>query len=144
MGPFNKYVTVEGEGWGSWDPWQTVTEISGEGGSGFTRYVTVKYKIFTIISRKLQCISNTFLQNTVKISKCNLNCKLIHIYTVIILTLTYACSLLKVRDEPHLDSRSRISYWNRYVTEGIRGEARLIYRYEAWHRGGWGLKKTVF
>ena len=42
-GPFNKYVTVEGERWGSGDPWQTVTKIwGGGGGSGRTCYVTEK------------------------------------------------------------------------------------------------------
>ena len=55
-------------------------ENLGGGGSGFTRYVAEKYEIFTIISHKLQCISNTFIQNSVKIFKCNHSCKFMHIY----------------------------------------------------------------
>ena len=48
--------------------------------SGLILYMTEKYKFSTIIEQKFQCLSNTFLQNTVKISKYNCSCTFMHIY----------------------------------------------------------------
>ena len=89
----------------------------------------LKYKISTIISQKFQCISNTFLQNSVKISKCNHSCKFKHIYYYYI--DIYLC-LFAFESPRRITFRFRVPYLllkSSCNEGGRRGE--LIYRYEA-------------
>ena len=58
MGPFNKYVTVKGEGGGQQDPWQTVTKILEGGRTGLASYIMENIEFLPLSRRnfKIFCV----------------------------------------------------------------------------------------
>ena len=58
---------LKGEGGGHEIRDKLLRKFCGEEKSGLTRYVTGSYKFSTIISQKLRCIFNIFLESSVKI-----------------------------------------------------------------------------
>ena len=107
QGPFNKYVTVEGDGEGSRHPWQT------GGGSGLIRYVIIQKVIAVVI---LMCIYCQYIDRYLRLIAFKSPRVTTFRFTVLHFLLKSLCN------------------W------GFGGGAKLINRYETWHRGGVGRK----